>query len=61
MLGEWFNHDGEEFLYLLEGDFELELRGHVPEQLRPGDSAWYDSSASHVGGRGLRAGEGPWL
>lgn len=49
--GEWsdsllYRHDGEEFIYLLEGELEF----HYGEEimiLKCGDSIYYDSSESH--------------
>lgn len=46
-LGAWFRHDGEEFIYMIEGSIELEVRGQTPVELHPGDAAWYDSSLDH--------------
>lgn len=40
------NHEGEEFLYILEGalEFRTDTRAEI---LRPGDSLYFDSSVSH--------------
>jgi transcriptional regulator with XRE-family HTH domain len=46
-LGGWFEHDGEEFLYVLEGALALEVHGHDPVDLAVGDSAWFDSARPH--------------
>jgi transcriptional regulator with XRE-family HTH domain len=45
--GGWFEHDGEEFLYVLEGALELHIRDHTPAHLRVGDVAWYPSRRPH--------------
>jgi transcriptional regulator with XRE-family HTH domain len=39
-------HDGEEFLYVLEGDVEIVL-DRFSDVLHPGDSAYYSSSIPH--------------
>ena len=36
-------HDGQTFLYVLEGTLLLELEGHAPAVLNPGDSAYYQA------------------
>lgn len=46
-LGDWFDHEGEEFLYVLEGSVTIELRDHAPQQISVGDSAWYPSDIPH--------------
>ena len=50
-LKEWqdscfYNHDGEEFLYILEGELEFHY-GEKVMRLIPGDSIFYDSSTPH--------------
>lgn len=40
-------HDGEEILFVLEGQVEVRLAGHT-DILRPGDSIYYDSTLPHV-------------
>lgn len=50
-----FLHDGEEFIYLLEGILELRYEGET-YILEPGDSAYFDSGIEHSG-RSL--GDGP--
>ncbi len=48
-------HEGEEFLFLLEGELEFHYGGKVMT-MEPGDSVYYDSSEPH----GYAAtGEGP--
>jgi DNA-binding transcriptional MerR regulator/quercetin dioxygenase-like cupin family protein len=45
--GESYAHEGEEFLHVLRGEFEiwLENRGHY--RLKPGDSLYFESSTPH--------------
>lgn len=40
-------HEGEEFIYVLEGVVEL-LIGHTTYDLEPGDSVYYLSTTSHL-------------
>jgi transcriptional regulator with XRE-family HTH domain len=40
------SHEGEEFLYLLEGKLEFRTAGQV-EILNPGDSIYFESDVSH--------------
>ena len=46
-LGDWFEHDGEELVYLVEGEIEVELRSGRSERLAPGDAMWYSASVPH--------------
>lgn len=50
-------HDGQEFLFVLEGEMEARV-GDQTETLGPGDAVYYDSSQPHlvrcVGGREAR-------
>jgi transcriptional regulator with XRE-family HTH domain len=39
-------HDGEEFIFILEGEMEAILGGHK-DVLHPGDSIYYDSTIPH--------------
>jgi transcriptional regulator with XRE-family HTH domain len=39
-------HEGEEFIYVLEGDMEVILGKHT-DLLQPGDSIYYDSTIPH--------------
>ncbi len=39
-------HDGEEFIFVLEGEMEVILRNHT-DVLYPGDSIYYDSNIPH--------------
>lgn len=50
-LKEWddscfYNHEGEEFLYILEGELEFHYGDEVM-RLLPGDSIFYDSAIPH--------------
>ncbi len=40
------SHDGEEFVYVMEGSLEFRTADRV-EQLNPGDCIYFDSSQSH--------------
>jgi len=40
-------HDGEEFLFVLEGEMELTL-GELSDVLQPGDAVYYDSRIPHL-------------
>jgi quercetin dioxygenase-like cupin family protein len=44
--GAPYNHDGEEFLFVLEGKVEVQL-GNYTDILEPGDSIYYDSQVPH--------------
>jgi len=41
------SHDGEEFLFVLEGEMEITLGEHS-DVLQPGDAVYYDSSIPHL-------------
>lgn len=43
-----FKHDGEEFLYVLEGTLEFHFGGEM-YILKPGDSIYFDSGIEHSG------------
>jgi quercetin dioxygenase-like cupin family protein len=43
-----FEHEGEEFIYVLEGRHELVYDGK-PYIMKKGDSAYYDSRIPHSG------------
>lgn len=45
--GESYAHEGEEFLYILQGDLEIELDGAEPQLLKQGDSFYFESSTEH--------------
>jgi len=41
------SHDGQEFIYVLEGEMEV-IIGDVRDVLRSGDAIYYDSSTTHL-------------
>ncbi|MBV1790043.1 XRE family transcriptional regulator [Marinobacterium sp. D7] len=45
---EWVRHDGEEFLYVLEGQVMLYTEFYEPILLGVGDSAYYDCEMGHA-------------
>ncbi len=45
--GQWVRHDGEEFLYVLDGAVRLLTELYAPVDLSAGDSAYYDASMGH--------------
>jgi DNA-binding transcriptional MerR regulator/uncharacterized RmlC-like cupin family protein len=45
--GESYTHEGEEFLHVLRGDFEIWLDGKEHYHLKPGDSLYFESSTPH--------------
>jgi DNA-binding transcriptional MerR regulator/quercetin dioxygenase-like cupin family protein len=45
--GESYSHEGEEFLHVLRGNFEIWLDAKEHYQLRPGDSLYFESSTPH--------------
>ena len=45
--GESYSHEGEEFLHVLRGQFEIWLDGKEHYQLKPGDSLYFESSTPH--------------
>jgi quercetin dioxygenase-like cupin family protein/DNA-binding XRE family transcriptional regulator len=44
---EFSTHDGQEFIYVLEGAMEVQV-GDRTELLHPGDAVYYDSSQPHL-------------
>ena len=44
---ELSSHDGQEFIFVLEGEIRAQVMGQV-EILRPGDAVYYDSSNPHL-------------
>ncbi len=46
-LGQWFTHEGEEFVYVTAGTILVELAGGSAGELAAGDSAWYDATVEH--------------
>jgi DNA-binding transcriptional MerR regulator/quercetin dioxygenase-like cupin family protein len=45
--GESYSHEGEEFLHVLRGDFEIWLNSGEHYCLKPGDSLYFESSIPH--------------
>jgi DNA-binding transcriptional MerR regulator/quercetin dioxygenase-like cupin family protein len=45
--GESYSHEGEEFLHVLRGDFEIWLDTQEHYHLKPGDSLYFESSTPH--------------
>lgn len=45
--GESYSHEGEEFLHVLRGTFEIWLDGNEHYRLKPGDSLYFESSVPH--------------
>lgn len=43
----WVRHDGEEFLLVLTGVVRLYTEFYAPQDLRRGDSAYYDAAMGH--------------
>jgi quercetin dioxygenase-like cupin family protein len=44
---EFSNHDGQEFLFVLEGDIKIQVGDHA-EFLQQGDAVYYDSNQPHL-------------
>jgi DNA-binding transcriptional MerR regulator/quercetin dioxygenase-like cupin family protein len=45
--GESYSHEGEEFLHILRGEFEIWLNRKEHYRLKPGDSLYFESSTPH--------------
>jgi DNA-binding transcriptional MerR regulator/quercetin dioxygenase-like cupin family protein len=45
--GESYSHEGEEFLHVLRGEFEIWLNSQEHYRLKPGDSLYFESSTPH--------------
>src|SRR5216683_2910969 len=45
--GESYSHEGEEFLHVLRGHFEIWLDAKEHYRLKPGDSLYFESSTPH--------------
>lgn len=45
---DFISHPGEEFIYVLEGDLAVHLKGREPIQLTKGDSIYFDSALGHA-------------
>ncbi|MBT3146402.1 XRE family transcriptional regulator [Neptunomonas phycophila] len=46
--GDWVRHEGEELLYVIEGDIIFYTEFYEPIQLTTGDSAYYDCEMGHA-------------
>lgn len=46
--GELMRHNGEEFLYVLDGELELHTECYAPLVLKAGESAYFDSRMGHA-------------
>jgi quercetin dioxygenase-like cupin family protein/ribosome-binding protein aMBF1 (putative translation factor) len=44
---ELSSHEGQEFIYVLEGEMTVVVEGHR-DVLRPGDAVYYDGSSKHL-------------
>ena len=45
---QWSSHEGEEFIYILDGSIELHTEFYEPVLLNKGDSAYIDSAMAHA-------------
>ena len=45
--GEPYTHEGEEFLHVIRGEFEIWLGNEEHYKLKPGDSLYFESSTPH--------------
>jgi DNA-binding transcriptional MerR regulator/quercetin dioxygenase-like cupin family protein len=45
--GESYAHEGEEFLHILRGEFEIWLNHEEHYRLKPGDTLYFESSTPH--------------
>jgi quercetin dioxygenase-like cupin family protein len=45
--GDSYSHEGEEFLYVLRGEFRIALDGES-YLLKPGDSFYFESATPHT-------------
>jgi transcriptional regulator with XRE-family HTH domain len=43
----WLQHDGDDFVYILEGSVSIEVKDGPIVHLGPGDSAWYRGRRAH--------------
>ena len=41
-------HPGEEFIYVIEGEMTVHIKGRDPESLKAGDSMYFDSGMGHA-------------
>lgn len=44
---EWFEHPGQDFIYVLDGEIELQIRGRDGVRLRRGQSVLHSGEVSH--------------
>jgi quercetin dioxygenase-like cupin family protein len=44
---QWYRHDAEEFVFVLEGQAELHSEHYAPKILNVGDSAYLDGRMAH--------------
>jgi DNA-binding transcriptional MerR regulator len=42
-----YHHEGEEFIHVISGDFEITLEGHELHMLHTGDSMYFPSTLTH--------------
>jgi transcriptional regulator with XRE-family HTH domain len=45
---DWSQHDGEEFIFVIEGEIEVRLSDYTPFRLKQGESAYIDSRMRHA-------------
>lgn len=45
---DWSQHEGEEFIFVLEGEVEVRLSDYAPFRLKEGQSAYIDSRMRHA-------------
>ena len=55
-LGGFFDHEGEEMLYVLDGAVSVEIGTRPPTELEVGDAVWYAATLPH---RWTRVGDRP--
>lgn len=46
--GDWSTHEGQEFVYVLEGVVEIHTQLYAPVRLEAGDSLFFDSTTPHA-------------
>ena len=44
----WSQHDGEEYVYVIAGEIEVNTDHYSPFRLKKGESAYFDSGMKHV-------------
>ena len=45
--GAWIRHEGDDFMYVIEGEVELHTEFYQPVRLKQGDSAYFDARMGH--------------